>query len=168
MSNSITIGLGERVISRNPDDVLVAFGLGSCLAISMVDPVAHLSGMIHAVLPEENNGSGRNNGSDSGTPGKFVDSGIQGLLTEMIKQGASTRNLVIRVAGGANMLMASTMTNSFDIGTRNIQSAHRTLDRLQLRLRNEQVGGNIGRTVRLFVNDGHMTVRTVGGKEQEL
>lgn len=161
MNNSISIGLGEQHVSHDQKDVLVAYGLGSCVAVSMVDPLRGISGMIHCVLPE------RTNGAELYSP-KFVDSGVEGLLQAMIRAGADPRRLIVRMAGGANMLSPSLKGDLFDIGTRNVQSAHRVFERLNLRLAAEQVGGNTGRTVRLYVVDGRMTVRIVGGVEKNL
>lgn len=161
MCVSIAVGLGEVVVSRKADDVLTAYGLGSCLAIAMYDPAIQLCGLLHAVLPIWSNGC--NN------PSKYVDSGIKVLLDMMVKNGAHQSRLLIRLAGGANILTAPGFNKTFDIGTRNIQSAHETLDRMQLCLKKEDVGGHMGRTVRFYVgNCGFLTVRAIGGKEVEL
>ncbi len=159
--NHISIGLGEMVISRNPGDVLVAYGLGSCIGFGVFDPQVRLAGMLHAVLPERVNGS-------EGTSYKYVDFGITSLIEEMVKAGADRRRMVIRMAGGANMLVSSNLTNSFDIGTRNASAALATMQRLGLRLYSQDVGGNQGRTVRLYVSNGRMTVRVIGGQERDL
>ncbi|MBI4926131.1 MAG: chemotaxis protein CheD [Anaerolineae bacterium] len=161
MNDPINVSLGERVISNDPNDILVAYGLGSCLGISMVEPTRRWCGMIHCVLPQ------RNNGTEVDSP-KFVDSGIEGLLKEMVKRGCDPHRLVIRMAGGANMLLASGVSTTFDIGTRNIESALNTFQRLGLNLKAKEVGGNLGRTVRLYVADARMTVRILNGKELEL
>lgn len=161
MNEPINIGLAERAVSRNPNDVMVAFGLGSCLGITMVDPVNRVCGMLHAVLPE------RMNGADPYSP-KFVNSGIEGLLAAVLEAGALRSRLIIRMAGGANMLLASGLSTTFDIGTRNINSAHETFKRLGLTLQASQVGGNLGRTVRLYVSNGRMTIRQVNGIESDL
>ncbi|MDR3572558.1 MAG: chemotaxis protein CheD [Anaerolineaceae bacterium] len=161
MKEPISVGLGEMVVSQDKDDVLVAYGLGSCLGIKMYDPVVGVSGLLHAVLPTSNNGS------DPGAP-KYVDSGIEGLLSAMIKKGADRRRIVIKMAGGANMLITPGFQHTFDIGIRNVDSAHKTFERLNLCLKKEDVGGNIGRTVRVYVANGRMTVRIIGGTEQEL
>jgi chemotaxis protein CheD len=161
MKEPINVGLGERVISRAPDDVIIAFGLGSCLGIVMIDPTLQLCGMIHAVLPEKLNGADPHSA-------KFVTNGIQGLLASMLESGAERRRLVIKMAGGANMLLASGLSSTFDIGTRNIEAARRTFSQLGLQIRAEDVGGNLGRTVRLYVGSGKMTVRVINGKEREL
>jgi len=161
MKDPISVGLGELVVSRDPEDVLVAYGLGSCLGIHMHDPVTRISGLLHAVLPERTNGA-------NPTDPKYVDSGIEALLGEMIKQGADRRRLVILMAGGANMLVSSGLSHSFDIGCRNAEAAHKTFERLNLFLKKEDIGGNIGRTVRVYVGCNRMTVRVIGGKEQDL
>ena len=164
MKDPISVGLGEQVISRDPDDILVAYGLGSCLGISMVDPVLRVTGLLHAVLPRWANGMEPIDPASS----KYVDSGIERLLAALIKEGANKHRLVVRMAGGANMLISPGLKNSFEIGTRNIESARATLQRLSLTLKAEDVGGNTGRTVRFYVADNRMTVRVIGNKEKEI
>jgi chemotaxis protein CheD len=161
MRDPISVGLGEQVVSKHPEDVLVAYGLGSCLGISMFDPISRVCGMLHAVLPQ------RLNGADP-LSSKYVDSGIEGLLAAMLKEGADRRRIILRMAGGANMLISPGLSQTFDIGSRNIASAHTTLARLGMPLKKEEVGGNTGRTVRMYVIDGRLTVRVIGGKEQEM
>ena len=164
MKDPISVGLGEQVISRDPDDVLVAYGLGSCLGICMVDPILKVAGLLHAVLPLWANGMEPLDPASS----KYVDSGIERLLGALVKEGANKHRLIIRIAGGANMLTSPGLKNSFEIGTRNIESARVTFQRLNLTLKAEDVGGNTGRTVRFYVVDSRMTVRVIGEKEKEL
>jgi chemotaxis protein CheD len=162
MPNIQSVGLGGQVISRDPQDVLVAFGLGSCLGIGMYDPVSRSAGLLHAVLPEHTNGNG------ALTPGKFVDSGVLALIDGMLKAGADRRRLVVWMAGGANMLLSPGMVRTFDIGSRNIQTALKVFETLNLRLSGQEVGGSTGRTVRLYVAGGRMTVRKVGQQEHDI
>jgi chemotaxis protein CheD len=164
MKDPIGVGLGEQVISRDPNDVLVAYGLGSCLGIVMIDPVSRVAGLLHAVLPHWTNGMESSDPASS----KYVDSGIERLLTTMINEGAVKYRLIVRMAGGANMLIAPGMTTSFEIGTRNIEAARVTMQRLNLTIKAEAVGGNVGRTVRVYVADNRMTIRAIGEKEKEL
>jgi chemotaxis protein CheD len=165
MNNPISLGLGEMAVTRNPDDVLVAYGLGSCLGISMIDPVTHVTGLLHAVLPESLNGADNEN-----TPshGKYVDSGIESLITAMAKEGANRNRIVTRMVGGANMLIAAGLTSTFDIGTRNIEKARTVFQRLNIKITAEEVGGHTGRTVRVYVADSRVTVRAIGEKEHEI
>jgi len=165
MNNQISLGLGEQAISRNPEDILVAYGLGSCLGISMIDPVTRITGLFHAVLPERTNGSEMN---DPNTAFKYVDCGIENMLAAMIREGANKNRLVIRMAGGANMLIAPGMTSTFDIGTRNIEKARMKFQQMNIKVAAEAVGGHTGRTVRVYVADSRMTVKVIGDKEKEL
>lgn len=161
MQNSVAVGLGECKVSHNVEEVLVAYGLGSCVGIGMYDPQLRLAGMLHGVLPTSPNGV-----AERST--KYVTSGIEILLEEMLKGGANPSRIIVRMAGGANMLTAPGFSNTFNIGTRNVEAAHEVLKRLRLRLVSEEVGGTIGRTVRLYVYDGRMTIRTVGNQEREI
>lgn len=159
MANSIAIGLAELKVSRNPEDILVAFGLGSCIGVGMYDPVARIGGLLHAVLPV-------NSDSRELSP-KYVDTGILLLLDELTKAGAVKSRLVTKVAGGANMLNVSSLSSSFDVGNRNIEAMHTTLAKLGIKPKGEEVGGKIGRTIRLYVATGRMTLRMMGEQERE-
>jgi len=159
--DSLTVGLGEVKLSRDPSDVLVAYGLGSCVGIGMYDPAAKVAGLLHAVLPEHNNGA-------DPASSKYVDSGIKGLLNQLERMGADRKRLIVRMVGGANMLTAPGFQQTLNIGDRNVASARAVLANLNLRIRAEEVGGNSGRTMRLYVCDGRMTMRMLGGQEREI
>jgi chemotaxis protein CheD len=161
MYNSISVGLGEEKISKLPTDVLVAYGLGSCVGIGMYDPISRTGGLLHGVLPEPLNGS-------ETISAKYVNFGIQILLDHLVKNGADPGRLIVKMAGGANMLISPGLSQTFDIGTRNIASAVLNLAKMNVRLANQDVGGNIGRTVRLYIGNGKMTVRMIGGIEKDL
>lgn len=158
------VGLAESAISRNPEDVLVAYGLGSCIGVAMIDPISKFSGLLHAVLPRAGDGAA----SSDINPDKYVENGIEHLLAALIKSGASPSRLIIRVVGGANMVMASELTQAFNIGTRNIEAALGTLNRLRLPITTAEVGGHTGRTVRVYVAESRVTVRVIGEKEHDI
>jgi chemotaxis protein CheD len=158
METSIGVGLGEIAVSTNKEEVLVAFGLGSCVGIGVFDPVKGVAGLLHAVLPEPLNGSDKDST-------KYVGNGIKKLMEEMVKNGAVKERLVVRIAGGANMLTSPGLSKTFDIGTRNIASALSNLEAQKLKIVNQNIGGNTGRTFRVYVNDGKMTIRMIGEKE---
>ena len=85
----------------------------------------------------------------------------------MIKAGADQRRIIVRFAGGANMLISPGLSQTFDIGTRNITSALAKFSGMKMKVTSQDVGGNIGRTVRLYVGSGKMTVRMIGGVERD-
>ena len=156
-----SVGLGEMRVSKDPSEVLIAFGLGSCLGIGMYDPVAKVGGMIHVVLPEQKSGNDPN-------LGKFVDTGIPLLLQKVVAEGGIQSRLIVQMAGGANMLVSPGLSGIFEIGTRNITKATEVFKELKIKIQKEEVGGQVGRTVRLYISDGRMTVRMMGSQERDL
>lgn len=158
---ALPVGLGEIKVTGDPGEVLVAYGLGSCVGVGVYDPVAKVAGLLHAVLPQSLNGT-------ESAPGKFVTTGVPKLIEEMEKAGALRSRLQVRIAGGANMLSAPGAKQSFNIGERNVAQTRVSLDAMRLRLLAEDVGGTVGRTVRLFAADGRMTVKALGSQEKAL
>jgi chemotaxis protein CheD len=156
---ALAVGLGEIKVSANPQEVLVAYGLGSCLGVAMYDPRAHLGGLLHAVLPQNPNDA-------ASRSAHYVDSGIAQLLAEMKQAGAVRSRLVVRIAGGANILAVPELTHAFTVGDRNIAMARTTLWAYRLPPQGQDVGGNTGRTMRLYVADGRVTVRVIGSEER--
>ena len=161
MLNSLAVGLGEIKVSRDSQDVLVAYGLGSCLGIGMYDPVAKVAGLLHAILPLHPNGK-------EDKSAKYVDTGVLSLIDQLTRLGADRRRLIVRMAGGANMLVAPGFSQVLNIGSRNIDAANATFSALNLKIQSQEVGGNTGRTVRFYTVDGRMTIRTMGNQEREI
>jgi chemotaxis protein CheD len=97
-----------------------------------------------------------------------VESGIESLIASLVKAGAERAKLSVRIVGGSNMVMSSDSTHPFDIGTRNIEAARSTLNRLNMPISAAEVGGHSGRTVRVYVAQSRVTVRVIGEKEREI
>ena len=52
MNKSLVVNIADMRISNNPEDVLVTYSLGSCVAIVLYDPYKKIGGMIHVMLPD--------------------------------------------------------------------------------------------------------------------
>ena len=154
------LSLGEWAVSGDADAVLACVGLGSCVAVTMHDPVAKVGGMAHMVLPDSTAARSAASGA------KFVDIAIPLLLGELRAQGALTRRLRICLAGGAQMLHNA--SGAMQIGQRNGDAAHQQLASLGLTASAESLGGTRGRTMRLAVGTGRVTVTVPGEQEVEL
>ena len=48
----MVIGIGEFAVTTEPDAEIVTHALGSCVAVCLWDPVTHVAGMLHFLLPE--------------------------------------------------------------------------------------------------------------------
>ncbi|OQY47606.1 MAG: hypothetical protein B6242_04630 [Anaerolineaceae bacterium 4572_78] len=157
------VAIGEIIVSNNGDDVLVAYGLGSCVAVCMYDPMLRVGSMLHALLPTK-----PSDNINRGKPTKFVDEGISLLLKQMQKVGGKQIRYKAYLCGGAQMLSIPNSTDAFNIGQRNIEAAETMLKKMSIVIQARDTGGKAGRTVKLYVGSGQVTVRTLGHKEHVL
>jgi len=158
----ITVGLGEIQASRQPGDVLVAYGLGSCVGIASYDPILRAGALAHVMLPEALNGAGRQ------VSAKFATEAIPLILEALKKLGCSSPRLIWKMAGGAQVLAVPGMDSRMLIGERNVAMVRSVMQRLGLAIAAEDTGGRYGRTMQLFIDSGKVTVRSVGGIQREL
>lgn len=161
--NLRSVSIAEMIVSNKPSDVLVAYGLGSCVAVCLYDPIAQVGGMLHALLPTTSKANNSN-----GNPTKFVDQGVPILLQSIEKLGARHNRLSIQLCGGAQLISAPGFNDSLKIGHRNVLAAEAALQAIGLRIGSQSTGGNSGRTVKLYVSDGRVTVKTLGEGEKIL
>ena len=159
---SISVGLAEIKFSRNPDDIIIAHGLGSCVGVAIYDASCKLGGMIHVVLP-----SSSIQKDFATTPERFADTGIPVLLNKFLLLGGKVSTSYIKIAGGANMFQYSNMS-SLDIGGRNIMAVKETLSKYHIIPSSEDVGGCNGRTFSLHIATGKIFSRMIGMKEREI
>lgn len=143
------VGMGECRVSYAPGDVLVTYGLGSCIAVAMHDPDAQVGGLLHFMLPAASLDpvAARLN------PFKFADTGIPSLLQAMYSSGASRRRLIVSAAGGAAMAEGSEL---FDIGKRNEVAMRDILRRLAIPLGATATGGRHFRSMKLEIGTGRL------------
>jgi len=146
----LVAGIGEMVLSSSPDAQLVAYGLGSCIALAVWDPKARVGGLAHFMLP-----SGQPNGS---SPVKFIDTGLDTFLRALEARGALLSRCVLKAAGAAAML---TVGDGLAIGRRNAEVMQAALEDRGLQLTATALGGNSGRTVQLGVGDGRLLIKSV-------
>src|SRR5256885_16705940 len=109
---NVVVGVSDCQVTKEVSNVLITYALGSCIAVSVYDPVARVGGLLHFMLPEA-----PANAADAGkSPYMFADSGIPMLFREAYQHGAEKRRLRVRVAGGAKIMDAQGV---FNIGQRN-------------------------------------------------
>lgn len=150
-----TLSLGEWAVTADPGAVLACLGLGSCVAFIAYDRAERVGGMAHTVLPD----SGLGRPTDL-APAKFVDIAVPLVLEQMAALGAETGNLEVHLVGGSSML--TSQTDRLHIGERNVEAARRACAHYGLTIASQDVGGATGRTVRLHIGTGQLTLRGAG------
>ena len=159
--NQVTVQIGDCQVSSDSDCLLATYALGSCIAVAIWDPVAGVGGLLHFMLPE----SSLDTEKARRAPYLYADTGIPLLFRNAYDLGAVKSRLVVRLAGGAQVL---DQAGVFNIGKRNCLAARRILWKAGVLTQGEAVGGLVSRTVRLEVGTGRLLVRTAGFPEREL
>jgi len=142
-------------VSDRADDVLVTYSLGSCVGLSLYDPVARIGGLIHCMLPL----SKINPAKAQTNPEMFTDTGVVALLRAVLAKGAQKNRLVAKVAGAGQLLDENGL---FRIGERNHTVLRKVLWKNDILIAAEDVGGTLSRTVYLHVATGQTIVKSTG------
>lgn len=154
---AVSVEMGAIRLSRDPEVDLVAFSLGSCVALCAWDDTTRLAAMAHVVLPT---------GQDVvAASGKYADQAVPTLMQMLQRAGGNPRRAQWKLAGGANVLRGAGLP---PIGERNVQALRTALRAHGLSIAAEDTGGYSGRTVRLHTHDGTLSIRLVNGVERLL
>jgi|SRR5579871_671586 len=156
-SPTVVVGVGEYKISSSAQGVLVTYSLGSCLGVSAYDPQAGVGGLLHFMLPD----SRINPEKAQAQPAMFADTGLTAFLNELFGLGATRKNLRVKLAGGSKVLKDGEF---FDIGRRNLLMAKKLLWKNNLPVLAEDTGGEVSRTLRLWMADGRTLVKDGSGE----
>ena len=139
-------------ISNDPRVTLVTHCLGSCIGLAVYDPVARVGGLLHYMLPE----SKVDDKKAKKLPLMFADTAIPLLFKACYKLGAKKSRMVVKVAGGAQIMDPSRV---FDIGRRNYAALRKIFWRNNVLIDAEDVGGNSNRTMRLSIATGLLSIK---------
>jgi chemotaxis protein CheD len=153
----IVIGIGELAVSDDPSAVVVTHALGSCIAVCVYDPVAHVAGMLHFLLPD----SRVNPVRAQQQPATFADLGVPMLFQTCYRAGAVKNRCVVKLVGGADI--SGQGGGTLDVGKRNQLAAKNILWRNGVLIKAERIGGSDPRNVSLGVADG--TLRITSGTQ---
>ena len=155
-------GLGALSIVEGSDDTLVAQGLGSCIGIAAYEPARKIALLAHVMLPAAATAV------PPDQPARVAPQAVEAIVREVTKRGGAPKKLVVKIAGGAQVIKVPGMEDRLKIGQRNIAAVHEALAQHGLRVSGEDTGGSTGRTLTLYAANGRTTVRVVGGTEQPL
>ncbi len=134
---------GHLFVSSTPTAITTI--LGSCVAVSLWDPERRVGGLNHYLLPNWV-------GNGLSSP-RFGSVAIARLIDDVIALGGSLRRLQAKIFGGACIIAA------FDgprphLGENNVEIAREILNRLEIPIIAQAVGGQRGRKVIFHTDEG--------------
>ena len=149
--NTIVVDIADMAMSDDPESELVTYSLGSCLGVTVYDPVAHIGGMIHCMLPL----SSVDGQKAVEKPFMFVDTGIVLFLQTLFNAGVQKSRAIVKMAGCASVLDHQGM---FRIGERNLTTFRKIIWKNGMIIAAQDVGGEKARTIRLNIGSGRFTI----------
>lgn len=135
----IEIKMGEFGTAKDPDD-LTAVGVGSCVVVSLYDPLRRIGGLAH-------------------TSHSDASELIDNLLVKMRALGASRETLEAKLAGGSNMF--DSYPDTLTVGGKNIHAAREKLEKERIRIFSSSVGGTHGSSIEFSTRTGMMVVKVM-------
>jgi chemotaxis protein CheD len=155
MYKSVIVDIGSMAVSASPEEMLVTYALGSCIGVTFYDAVLRIGGMAHLMLPL----SPVDPQKAEERPFMFVDVGVPRLLEDLFARGCRKRDLLVRMAGGAQVMSDN---NLFRIGERNVAVFRKIMWKNGLLIHGQETGGTVSRTLRLEIATGRLTIRSQG------
>ncbi|MFX3632939.1 MAG: chemotaxis protein CheD [Candidatus Pristimantibacillus sp.] len=153
--NVVKVGMADLNIARD-GEILKTTGLGSCVGLTLFDPITKIAGMAHVMLPSSEIAR-----ETTFNLSKYADTAIPELINQMNSAGAITRHMVAKMAGGAQMFAFSGQSDSMRIGPRNVESCIEMMVRYSIPVYAQDTGGNYGRTIELNSSNGILTIKSV-------
>lgn len=154
--NKVKVNISDAKVSNDPMDVLVTYSLGSCIGVCLYDPVKHVGGMLHYLLPD----SVKDDRQAKENPFMYADTGMKTLTEKLFSMGARKERMQIKIAGGAKTLRL--VSEGCDIGKRNYLAIRKIIWRNGMFINATDVGGSSPRTIYMNIANGAVTIRSKG------
>lgn len=155
MDTQRIVGISEYAATDDASQTLVTYSLGSCVGLSLYDPVASVGGILHAMMPSSNLDPRR----AAENPAMFADTGTVAMLRALFDMGATRKTLVAKLAGAASPI---DQQGRFRVGERNQMVVRRLLWKNDILLAAEDCGGILSRTLMLEMSTGRTLVKSNG------
>lgn len=149
-AQTIKVKIADIVVGSSPY-ILSTYGLGSCVAAMLYDPLTKIGGMSHFLLPT------RAIAKRDENLAKFSDTGIEILIERIKDLGAKKERLIAKLVGGANMFPTLTKNS---IGQKNVNAAIEVLKKHSISVLSKDTGGSWGRSVDFHLSNGKVVVKS--------
>ena len=156
MGNKL-VNVGIAQVMLGDKTVVLRTILGSCVGICIYEKVAKIGAMAHILLPDD---SGK-----SGNREKFADTAVPYMIELLTKDGGKIPNMSAKIAGGASMFNFAASFALGNIGDKNIEMTLKMLQKFNIPVLEQDVGGNLGRVIDFNLSDGSLRIKA-GGQEQ--
>lgn len=135
--------------------IFIIYGLGSCIALILFDKQAKIHAMSHILLPSYQNVK---NKTPLRYPQKYADHAVKDLINEIMTNGATKKNLKAVIVGGAKIFKY----HYNNIGEDNAKIVKQELNKYEIELVKEVVGGTSGKNIKFDTKNSSIFVKNSG------
>lgn len=150
-SKIIDISMSEMKVASNPH-ALRSSGIGSCVVITLYDPLKKIGALVHPMLAESISKTTEH-------PLRFVENAIDAMISALEKIGGFKGRFEAKIVGGANMFKVFDK-NPESIGAENVAAAVKKLEKEGIKIIATDTGENCGRSVLFELTTGLVEVKT--------
>ncbi|MBN2281734.1 MAG: chemotaxis protein CheD [Candidatus Marinimicrobia bacterium] len=118
--------------------------LGNCVSVCLWDEKLRFGGMNHFLYPVTQD--------KNKATAQFGNIATKVLINKMFAAGSKVENIVAQIIGGAEIKSGS------NLGLENVKIARKILEKENIQIKSEDVGGHLGRKVIFDVQTGHLMV----------
>lgn len=148
----VYIQQGEAIVTTEP--LVLQTTLGSCVSVTVHDPVTGIGGMCHAVMPEASD--------DSDHSLRYVDQAIEHLCNAMAEHKIPRHRVTAKVIGGSSVAPRSPEAlMPTAVGPQNVLTAFDRLAHAGLKVGAHDTGGKRGRRLLFVVPTGDVYVHAL-------
>ena len=145
MIKTVNVHIGEVKIGRTPDQLQAI--LGSCVGVAFLWKKNGIYGLGHSLLPSNPQPSFM-------ISGRYVDQAIKSLIALMHIRPEHFQDIEVIVTGGSNMTLPDAKNEDDLVGVKNVKTAFRFLNELNMKISHNDNGGNLGRKIMINCTDG--------------
>jgi chemotaxis protein CheD len=158
-SERIVVGVADLKVSPGSSGTITTHALGSCIGLTVWDPVSRAGGMLHYMLAQP-----RDKEKARQNPHMYAVSGVPALFRSMYEMGCVKEKLIVCAAGASEILDDQA---GFSIGKRNRTILRKLFWKNGIVLHAEDTGGSVARHMTLDLETGRVALR-IKNEEIEL
>jgi chemotaxis protein CheD len=134
---------------------MVTHALGSCIGLTVFDPVRGALGMLHFMPPEASS----EEQLWKKPTAMFANTGVPELFRKVLELGANKSNLIVCAAGGSSLMDDK---ERFQVGKRNRMILRKMSWKNGSIMTAEDTGGKAARTMKIDMTSGQASIMSKG------
>jgi len=151
-------------MSTSPEKVTTV--LGSCISVIMYDTEKQISMMSHNIMPSCGKSSACN--GDCSNVYKYVGCSLKQMLKVVDSVKIPRSNIIVKLFGGSELMNSGHNGESMiSIGSRNIEAAKKIIEKEELRLVAQDLGGVSSRKIIFVTHTGEVFLSRTKLKHEE-